>query len=75
MEIKELDYETVKRAVHGDKNAQMKVLDHYDSYISALATVEEITPGGSIRCYVDETLKAEIQEGYLEALPKCKVMR
>ncbi len=75
MEIKELAYETVWRAVHGDVNAQREVLDYYDGYISTLATVDEITPEGNIRRFVDEDLKATIQAGYLEALPKCRVMQ
>lgn len=75
MESKELDYETARRAVHGDVNAQREVLEFYDGYISALATVEEVTDDGSIRRFIDEDLKATIQTGYLEALPKCKVMQ
>ena len=61
MDEKKLDYETAYRAVHGDHDAQMKVLAYYDSYINALSTVEEV--------------KAAIQAGYLEALPKCRVMQ
>lgn len=75
MEEKQLDYKTARRAVHGDHEAQMKVLDYYDAYINALATVEEVNPDGSMRRYIDEDLKATIQAGYLEALPKCRVMR
>lgn len=75
MEVKELSYDTAYRAVHGDHDAQMKVLEYYDSYINALATVEEVSSDGSMRRYVDEDLKATIQTGYLEALPKCKVMK
>lgn len=75
MEVKELSYDTAYRAVHGDHDAQMKVLEYYDSYINALATVEEVSSDGSMRRYVDEGLKATIQTGYLEALPKCKVMK
>lgn len=75
MEVKELDYETARLAVHGDRAAQMKVLEYYDSYINALATVVEVSDDGSMRRYVDEDLKATIQTEYLEALPKCKVMK
>ena len=42
MDEKKLDYETAYRAVHGDHDAQMKVLAYYDSYINALSTVEEV---------------------------------
>lgn len=75
MSTKELDYETAYRAVHGDKEAQLEVLEYYDSYINALASVEEVTPDGHMRNYIDEDLKATIRLGYLEALPKCRVMQ
>ena len=75
MNEKTLDYETAYRAVHGDHDAQMKVLAYYDSYINALATREKVTDDGSMIRYIDEDLKAKIQAGYLEALPKCKAMR
>lgn len=75
MNEKQLDYETAHRAVHGDHDAQTKVLEYYDTYINALATVEEVSSNGSMRRYIDEDLKATIQAGYLEALPKCRVMR
>lgn len=71
----ELDYKTVRRAIKGDRNAQIKLLNHYDSYINALSTVIEVRPDGTERRYVDEDMKAEIQTKYLEALPKCKVIK
>ena len=37
-----LDYETVYRAVKGNHDAQEKLLQYYDAYISALSTVVEI---------------------------------
>lgn len=75
MKTKELDYETAYRAVHGDKDAQLEVLEYYDSYINALASVEEVTPDGHMKRYVNEDLKASIRLKYLEALPKCRVMQ
>ena len=71
----ELDYETVRRAIKGDYNAQTKLLNHYDGYINALSTVIEVRSDGTERRYVDEDMKAEIQTQYLEALPKCKVIK
>lgn len=71
----ELDYETVRRAIKGDSNAQIKLLNHYDGYINALSTVIEIRSDGTERRYVDEDMKAEIQTKYLEALPKCRVIK
>ena len=42
-----LDYETVYRAVKGDHDAQEKLLQYYDAYISALSTVVEICSDGT----------------------------
>ena len=70
-----LDYETVYRAVKGDHDAQEKLLQYYDAYISALSTVVEICSDGTEHQYVCEDQKAEIQTKYLEALSKCKVIR
>lgn len=75
MNSKELDYETVRSAIHGNKEAQKKLLDYYDSYINSLSTVKEEDMDGNLKCYVDEDFKAEIQAGYLEAIPKCKIIR
>ena len=70
-----LDYETVYRAVKGDHDAQEKLLQYYDAYISALSTVVEICSDGTEHQYVCEDQKAEIQTKYLEALSKCKVIK
>lgn len=75
MEKFELDYETVRLAVHGNRSAQEKLLKHYDSYINALSIVEYEDDEGTVHQYVDEDMKAEIQTKYLEALPKCKVIK
>ena len=70
-----LDYETIYRAVKGDQDAQEKLLQYYDAYISALSTVVEICSDGTEHQYVCEDQKAEIQTKYLEALSKCKVIK
>lgn len=75
MTKKSIDYETVYRAVHDDHEAQLQVLEFYDSYINSKSIVEEEMADGNIKRYVDPDIKAEIQAKVLEALPKCKVMR
>jgi hypothetical protein len=75
MERKELDYDIAYRAVKGDCEAQEKVLDYYDSYINALATIVEVKDNGNIVRYIDEELKSAIQEEYIKALPNCKAMK
>ena len=70
-----LDYETVYRAVKGDHDAQEKLLQYYDAYISALSTVVEICSDGTEHQYVCEDQKAEIHTNDTEALSKCKVIK
>lgn len=71
-----LDYNTMYAAVHGDRSAQAELLEHYDSYINSLSTMTtEEDRQGNIVYYIDEDLKAEIQLGLLEALPKCRAMQ
>ena len=65
----------MRLAIKVDYNAQTKLLNHYDGYINALSTIIEVKPDGTERRYVDEDMKAEIQTQYLEALPKCKVIK
>jgi len=50
-------------------------LNYYDSYINTLSTVIEVRPDGTERRYIDEDMKAEIQTKYLEALPKCRMIK
>lgn len=50
----EFDYETVRRAIKGDHNAQAKLLNYYDSYINTLSTVIEVRPDGTEHRYIDE---------------------
>lgn len=69
MKTKKLAYKTAYNAVHGDKDAQLEVLEYYDSYINALASVEEVTPDGHMKRYVNEDLKATIRLKYVEPLP------
>ena len=54
---------------HGEKWATERILKHYDSYMDELATVKEKQPDGSVRTYVDEDLKQEIELKLLEEIP------
>ena len=47
-----LDYETVYRAVKGNHDAQEKLMQYYDAYISALSTVVEVCSDGTEHQYV-----------------------
>ena len=65
-----LTYEIIKAAVAGEKWATERVHRYYDDYMTALATVKERQPDGSMRTYVDEDLKQEIALKLLEEIPK-----
>ena len=62
----DLDYKTIKAAVAGEKWATEKVVEHYDGYITELATVKD--EGGM--SYVDEDMKQAIIVKLLEEIPK-----
>ena len=62
-------------AAHGDRRAQEALLSYYDSYLNALSMVKEEDHDGNIRTYIDEDAKAEAQIAFIEALPKCKVLK
>lgn len=46
-----------------------KVIAYYDDYMTELATVKEWQPDGSVRTYVDEDLKQEVDLKLLEEIP------
>lgn len=64
-----LTYEIIKAAVAGEKWATERVLRYYDDYMTELATVKEKQPDGSVKSYVDEDLKQEIDLKLLEEIP------
>ncbi|MCM1008425.1 MAG: helix-turn-helix domain-containing protein [Ruminococcus flavefaciens] len=70
-----MSYILIQQAVCGEPQAVETILHIYDRYINALSTVIEVRPDGTERRYVDEDMKAEIQTKYLEALPKCRVIK
>lgn len=65
-----IDIETERLAVKGDKEAQLKVLQCYDSYINKFATVTKVLQNGKIYSYIDEDRKVEIQCILLDSLKK-----
>lgn len=64
-----LTYEIIKAAVTGEKWATEKIIAYYDDYMTELATVKERQPDGSVKSYVDESLKQEIALKLLEKIP------
>ena len=46
--MEKIDIETERLAVKGDKKAQLKVLQYYDSYINKFATVTKVLQNGKV---------------------------
>lgn len=68
--MENLDVETIRAAVKGEKEALAKVLEYYTPYIEEQAMIEVQQPDDSIRKELDEDLKANLIVALLEAIPK-----
>lgn len=68
--MENLDVETIRAAVNGEKEALMKVLEYYGPYIEEQAMIEVQQPDGSIRKELDEDLKESLIVALLEAIPE-----
>jgi len=66
-----LTYEIIKKATKGCGISQQKILDNYDKYINALATIDSEQSGGNNK-RLDKDLKAHIQCKLIEAIKKWK---
>ena len=66
--MEELTVEIIHHAMTGDKEALLKILQHYEHYIDKCAMVTKTTPDGKIHRYVDEDRKAEIQRALIYAI-------
>lgn len=75
MEEKKLTYDLICAAVHGNRQAQEQILNYYDEYINALASVEDEKENGEKIRYVDEDIKAQIQIRLLEATKKWRAVQ
>ena len=66
----ELNYDLIKRAVHGDTAALEEILLHYDAYINSLVTYETIGRNGEVFRHIDEDMKMQVQMKLVDAIPK-----
>lgn len=62
-----VDYRTICAAVQGDVEALMKVVRKYDGYLNTLSRRERLD-GDARYEFVDETIKAELQNKLVEAI-------
>lgn len=66
----ELNYDLIKRAVHGDTAALEEILLHYDTYINSLVTYETIGRNGEVFRHIDEDMKMQVQMKLVDAIQK-----
>ena len=66
----ELNYDLIKRAVHGDAAALDEILLYYDAYINSLVTYETTGRNGEIFQHIDEDMKVQVQMKLVDAIQK-----
>ena len=63
-----LNYDLIKKAVHGEKDALEEILRIYEPFHNALVSREVIGPGGKIHKEIDEDKKIQVQMHLLEVI-------
>lgn len=63
-----LNYDLIKRAVHGEKDALEEILRIYEPFYNSLTTREVIGRDGKIHKEIDEDKKIEVQMHLLEVI-------
>lgn len=68
-----VQYETMQRAIRGEKNALKAVLIHYENYIKKLSLRPFTDTYGNVTFRVDEQLKQQIQSSLIIAVQKFRL--
>lgn len=63
-----LNYDLIKKAVHGEKDALEEILRIYEPFHNTLVTREVIGPDGKIHKEIDEDKKIQVQMHLLEVI-------
>lgn len=63
-----LNYDLIKRAIHGEKDALEEILRIYEPFHNSLITREVIGNDGKIHKEIDEDKKIEVQMHLLEVI-------
>ena len=63
-----LSYDTVKKAVHGDEQAMLRVVHFFQPIIHSNALRPYIDEQGNYTFYVDPFVKGHIENGLLRAI-------
>lgn len=69
-EIHELNYELIKRAVHGEPEALEEILRIYEPYHDSLVTSEAAGADGRIHKVIDEDKKIQVQMHLVDVIQK-----
>ncbi len=68
-----ISIDMIKRAVQGDPVALNKIVDHYDAYITKLATKRFYSDDGAVCYVIDEHKKRRLETKLLTAILKYKL--
>ena len=69
-EIHELNYELIKRAVHGEPEALEEILRIYEPYHDSLVTSEVAGADAKIHRVIDEDKKIQVQMHLVDVIQK-----
>lgn len=69
-EIHELNYELIKRAVSGEREALEEILRIYEPYHNSLCTRKVLAADGRLHRVLDEDKKVQVQMHLVEAIQK-----
>jgi len=64
----ELTYETIKKAVEGDIDAQDDICDYYESYIIKLSKIPYFNEQGELKYKIDEDLYMSLKVKLYEVI-------
>ena len=63
-----LNYDLIKRAVHGDKPALEEILRIYEPFINSLVSYDVLGPDGKTHREINEDWKVQIQMKLVDAI-------
>jgi hypothetical protein len=71
--IKPLDLETILKAIHGDNDCMIKIIEHYKPYLKELATTTIQDELGNETYYLNETMRMQLENRLIKSVLKFKV--
>ena len=71
--MESLDLETILKAVDGDNECMIKIIEHYKPYLDELATIKVQDEFGNETHYLDETIRMQLESNLFESVLKFKV--